>query len=130
MRNRLLTSLGLVAVLLLAGCNFFNASSTPSQDDLDELEAEIRALIGDAEASQPNQCRTIAFGAKPCGGPWTYLVYSTVSTDEQQLEELVSRYNALQAERNRELGLISDCALALRPDTALVGGRCVADTGN
>lgn len=116
----------LVVLLLFAGCEFLNLDKGSQDNDLEKLELRIHALIGDAEASTLRQCRTVGFGAKACGGPKTYLVYSITATDESELLPLVLRYNALDDERNRRLGLGSDCAFVTPPDTALVGGRCVA----
>ncbi|MGH7823170.1 MAG: hypothetical protein ACREQ9_25710 [Candidatus Binatia bacterium] len=102
------------------------AAGSDLGDRLAELEAEIRATTGNARAESLEQCRAIAFGDKPCGGPWRYLVYSTVATDVVRLEKLVADYNALDERRNREEGIASDCAFVGPPRLALVDGRCVA----
>ena len=60
------------------------------------------------------ECRYIAFGAKPCGGPWEYLIYTT-SIDTEELELLVTEFNAQEANYNETCGAISDCAVALEP---------------
>jgi hypothetical protein len=97
--------------------------------DLVAMEAEIRKRVGEARAERAESCRTIAFGAKPCGGPWSYLVYSTEATDEARLRALVEEYNAREARLNQEEGRMSDCALVARPEVELRGGRCVAVGG-
>ncbi|MDX1430731.1 MAG: hypothetical protein R3282_10600 [Rhodothermales bacterium] len=104
-----------------------NSGGGASDDDLQKLEAEIMELIGDAEASDLQFCHAIAFGSKPCGGPWRYLVYSSEHTDSTLLRSKVDRYNRLQAEINREQGLVSDCALAVKPTVGYADGRCVAE---
>ena len=38
-------------------------------------------LIGDAACKSDADCRAIAFGDKPCGGPWSYKIYSVTSVD-------------------------------------------------
>jgi hypothetical protein len=96
--------------------------------ELDSLESRIMDLIGEAPATQQSSCKTIAFGSKPCGGPWTYLVYSAEHTDEAELENLVAAYNSLQDQLNREKGLMSDCAIATEPPVTLDGGYCRAAT--
>lgn len=116
----------LTASLMAIGFLCDSGGSGTSASDLAKLEAEIMELIGEAAATEAGFCQTIAFGSKPCGGPWRYLVYSTQSTDSTLLRSKVERYNRLQAERNRELGLVSDCALVVRPETDLVDGRCGA----
>ena len=93
---------------------------------LTDLRAEVTRMIGDAACSDISQCRTIAFGAKPCGGPWQYLVYSTAITDSTALAAAVARYNVKEAELNKSEGRMSDCSMAVPPTLARVNGRCVA----
>lgn len=124
--NRLRFALPLLALLLLAfSCND-DQNTVATDERLAELEQEIQAIIEPPTASNLAQCQAIAFGAKACGGPKTYLIYSTAQTDEARLRTLVNEYNRLDAERNERLGLGSDCALVVQPDVALVGGQCVA----
>lgn len=102
------------------------AASANNAAESAALFAEIKAMVGTAAASEPAQCKKVGFGHKPCGGPESYLIYSTQGLDETQLLQKVSRYNQLiQAEQQR-LGLVSDCAVVPEPGVALVGGFCVA----
>jgi hypothetical protein len=100
-----------------------------AQQRLDSLATAINAAVGEAHAEDASQCRTIAYGAKPCGGPWRYLVYSTAATDSTRLARVVDEYNDTQDYLNRKLGLSSDCALVAEPTTALEDGRCVVAGG-
>lgn len=93
------------------------------------LFAEIKALVGTAAATEPAQCKKTGFGHKPCGGPASYLIYSTQGLDEALLLQKVSRYNQLMQAEQQRLGLVSDCAVVPEPGVALVGGFCVA-SGN
>ena len=70
-------------------------------------------------------CAYIAFGSKPCGGPWSYLVYS-ISIDVDLLKSKVKQYNKMEDEYNRKHGIASDCAIVL-PPTSLncVNDKCV-----
>jgi hypothetical protein len=88
----------------------------------------IKKEIGTPSASQLSQCKLIAFGAKPCGGPWSYLVYSTANTNESRLLELVSEFNQLEEKMNEELGIASLCNLTTKPTVGLAGGVCTAKT--
>ncbi len=90
------------------------------------LFAEIKAMVGTAAASEPAQCKKVGFGHKPCGGPASYLIYSTQGLDETLLLQKVSRYNQLMQAEQQRLGLVSDCAVVPEPGVALVGGFCVA----
>lgn len=94
--------------------------------ELATLLAEIKVLVGTAAATEPAQCKKTGFGHKACGGPASYLIYSTQGLDEALLLQKVARYNQLdQAEQERQ-GLMSDCAVVPEPGVALVGGFCVA----
>jgi hypothetical protein len=103
----------------------------PASDttDLATLRARALALIGEPRCENESQCRLIAFGSKPCGGPRQYLVYSVATTDSVQLAAAVLRYNARDAELNRLQGRISDCMMVTPPRLRVVNGRCEAVSG-
>jgi hypothetical protein len=118
----------LVAAVLL-GCAGKQPRNQEAGDSLTtaDLRQGIITQIGDAPCSSPEVCRTIAFGAKPCGGPREYLVYSTSATDSARLAGEVARYNEEQARLNREQDLVSDCSLVVEPRVSCASGRCVAE---
>ena len=70
-------SLLLIGSTFVIGCDF---AGERDRNDLSRLEAEILTMIGSAGATDVAFCRQIAFGSKPCGGPWRYLAYSTAVT--------------------------------------------------
>jgi hypothetical protein len=96
---------------------------------LDVLRAEVRAQLGDPTCTITAQCRTIPFGAKPCGGPWSYLVYSVATTDSAQLAVAVDRYTAREHELNRLEERVSDCSLVTEPEVMCADGQCVPVEG-
>jgi hypothetical protein len=93
--------------------------------DLAALLQEIRTAAGIARADDVAQCRAIALGEKPCGGPERYLVYSTLAADEARLHALVERYNAASAQRARDQDVASDCQVIEPPELGLEGGFCM-----
>ena len=111
--------------LLIFGC-------TKNSPDLDQLTIEEEAVlideeVGPAEADAADRCDMIPIGVKPAGGPWGYLVFSTEHTDREKLEELVARYNELDAERNEESGRFSTADAATKPNLILRTGSCYGD---
>jgi hypothetical protein len=104
-------------------------SEMQEREGLASMRAEIETIVG---LSGPlSTCRSIALGAKPCGGPWQYLVYSTAQTDSVLLVEKVAEYNAREADINARHGSISDCMLVVEPPLGLRDGQCaVADLGS
>lgn len=111
---------------LACGNKVVPASAPPAVDttSLATLRTRVLGAIGDPTCRDASQCRTIAFGSKPCGGPWKYLVYSTATTDSVQLDALVTEYNAREAAVNQQEGRMSDCSAVPRPRLVVVDGRC------
>lgn len=97
-----------------------------NRERLEALAKKIRTEVATPKADRVAQCRAAAFGAKPCGGPWRYVVYSTKVSDAKKLESMIGEYNALEKTINREEGRASDCAFVAEPDVALIGGVCRA----
>ncbi len=94
-------------------------------DSLNELELEIENLVNGSECGENFECRYIAFGSKPCGGPWSYLIYST-SIDTLKLERLVDRYNANEDIYNFECNVVSDCSIPNPPiDFECENNKCI-----
>ena len=102
------------------------ASQRSDTERLEELRRAIEQEIGIPAANETSQCKLIPFGSKPCGGPWDYLVYSTLKTDEARLKQLVSDFNQLQRQINEENKTLSDCAIAPQPKLEFANGVCAA----
>lgn len=105
--------------------------SAPDYGDeqLQEIKSRIERVVG-LRADEASQCRAMPIGAKPCGGPWAYFVYSASSTDEDMLKELVAAYDARQAILNRRDGHISTCDMVMPPTVALDDGICVTGSSS
>ncbi len=93
-------------------------------DSATEIAMDISALIGDSEASKLSQCSIIEIGAKPCGGPLGFLVFSKERTDSERLSGLVERFNELNKTINSEKSLFSTCDETPVPEIVLDNGKC------
>ena len=100
------------------------ANPEPEGQSLDSLRASVLGLIGEPTATNIGQCRLTEFGAKPCGGPRGFLVYSVEATDSIDLARAVASYTSEDARLNRVLGLASDCALVAPPQITFTAGQC------
>ena len=78
--------------------------------------------IGDAACDSNAQCQTIGVGAKACGGPETYLAWSTNASNPARLAELVSRHRDARSVENERSGKVSDCRVTPDPG-AICRGR-------
>jgi hypothetical protein len=131
MTHRLLASL--LAWAALASC----AQPTPSvpapstsPGEAARLEHELRTLIGPAACNSNAQCRTVAVGAKACGGPSGFLAWSTEGTDAARVTDLAARQAAAQRRENEAGRLVSNCAMVTDPGAACVAGRCRLGSSN
>ena len=93
-------------------------------EKLARMREAIEEYIGVPTCLGDDDCRTIAFGDKPCGGPWVYLIYSAATVDEELLAAMVCAYNTYNNVLNCRHGISSDCALAPKPEVGCVRGRC------
>ncbi|MGH2347944.1 MAG: hypothetical protein ACRDFT_00595 [bacterium] len=115
------------AVLLALGCRPA-PPPPPEPPDLAAHRAEVLALIGEPRCDRVEQCRATPLGAKPCGGPWRYVVFSTVTTDSIRLATAAAEYTALEAEQNRRTGAVSDCRFVAAPSLGCSRGYCVSQS--
>jgi hypothetical protein len=115
-------------VVGLAACNDEDDPFDEAADRarLDKMEAEIDDLIGEATCKDAKDCRSIAFGDKPCGGPWSYKIYSVSGLDTLQLAGLVAAHKKFNGVLNMRYGWMSDCMVVMSPNIDCVEGHCVA----
>ena len=64
----------------------------------------IEDLAATSVCNDSTECKYIALGSKPCGGPWSYLVFST-SINVELLKEKVAIYNQNEAAFNLKWGI-------------------------
>lgn len=118
-------TIALLAIVF--GCT--NNTESSKEEDLAKLTAlqeEIELLVDSGICSGNSNCEYIAFGSKACGGPKTYLVFST-SINVELLQQKVETYNALENSFNQKWGINSDCSFVLPPTRVeCINGKCVA----
>ncbi|MAZ66235.1 MAG: hypothetical protein CMF25_03925 [Kangiellaceae bacterium] len=101
------------------------------KDKREELGADIDTLLDGAKGcDSDSQCKTLAFGAKPCGGPWEYLVYSERDVDEALLIQTAEEYNRVDEEYAQLTIAISTCDEAIEPVLACIDSVCTETDAN
>ncbi|VXB17898.1 conserved hypothetical protein [Flavobacterium sp. 9AF] len=117
-------------------CVFFLSQSFQCEDQIveksrtdyiNQLQNEKQFILDYIASFSCNEnigCSSIAFGSKPCGGPWEYLAHSN-AVDIVYLTNLVTNYNALEASYNDAFEIVSDCAVVNPPSTInCIDGVC------
>ena len=108
-------SLGLLLLCLsiFSACSK-ESSSSVNIEDLNELLTEIRELASSVSCEDASEWRFTALGAKACGGPSSYIAYSS-KIDTIQFLNKVEDYTEKEKEFNIKTGAVSDCALVEKP---------------
>ncbi|RTL16717.1 MAG: hypothetical protein EKK52_17760 [Burkholderiales bacterium] len=106
----------LLCGLILQGCAGAQPSRTPvAADPLVPLWREVGVQIGDAACDSDSQCHVIGVGAKACGGPNSYLAWSSKSTQEAALRQAVERHALAQRAALAASGMASNCLYVPEP---------------
>lgn len=124
---------GSLAPLRREALTCYTHDGTPAEEALTRRMSVLAALIereiGTAACTQDVQCKAIGFGSKPCGGFWSYKIYSTADSNPARLERLVKSHNDLEAELNLLTQRFSDCRFLEAPqELRCRNQRCVADS--
>jgi len=121
----IIKTIALVAIVFSC-TNTTEITQESEKTELAILQEEIVQLITTGTCTQNTDCDFIAFGSKPCGGPWNYLVFST-TINVELLKERVATYNETETAYNIKWSVVSDC-MAIAPPTSVqcVNGDCVA----
>lgn len=119
-------------IFMYASCS--ELSPFPSDTDIEDMNIEEVAIlidnyVGNANAEQLSQCDIVPIGAKPCGGPWGYLVFSTQNSNKSVLINYANRYTELDSIRNIEEDRGSTCDITPVPDLTLQNGACRGSRG-
>lgn len=113
----LLSFMSLFVLITAMQCDEDDAPTFDCQQTLQSLmehKVTIESLAAESVCNADFECRFIAFGSKPCGGPWEFLVYST-SIDTLALINAVADYNQMEEQYNINCNAVSDCSTPQPP---------------
>lgn len=116
----------LVAAFLSLCCESLDATGSQEEErnSLNQRKLQILEFINSHTCRSDSECRYVPFGAKPCGGPWTYLAYPT-SIDTSRLFVMIRDYNTAEKTYNKKWGIVSDCSIPAPPDSVrCINGKC------
>ena len=85
------------------------------QVDTKQLYQRMQRLTEDKSCREDNECKVLAVGSRPCGGPEQFIPYSAVNTDEKLLAITNDRHTKLKQQQQQRLGLRSSCQILLEP---------------
>ncbi|WP_296704672.1 hypothetical protein [Algoriphagus sp.] len=102
-------------LFLLSSCQLINEDSrTYDLTELEELYEKIVSISESKVCTNPSQWKFTAIGNKACGGPTSYIAYSS-EINESEFLDLVAQYTKLQKEYNSKNNIGSDCSFVSPP---------------
>ncbi|MCG2780975.1 MAG: hypothetical protein L6264_08495 [Weeksellaceae bacterium] len=106
-----------------------NLSQQNDRDELSKKIKEINLLIAAEPCIDPTEWKFTAIGAKPCGGPSSYIAYPNKL--EGEILPKIQNFTAMQAAFNKKYNLMSDCAMVMPPSgIKCENGKAVLVTEN
>jgi hypothetical protein len=102
------------------------AFAIADDNKLAQMGKDIEEFAKNKACTNGDSCRTMPMGAKACGGPTNYVIYSLSKTDEKQLAEKVKQYTDLQKELNVKYNRTSDCIFLSPPTVDCLNGVCTS----
>lgn len=107
----------LLACLVAGACSHANTSGSKTLTELRQLGRAV-------DCTSDQQCKTVAVGAKSCGGPESFMVYSTANTSPEKVNAVAERYRKERELENKLSGLASDCRMLMDPGAQCRAGFC------
>lgn len=121
-------ALASLLLICIAGCT---SQAAPARSDAQPgaTLGQIRALIGSAACTDSSQCHALPVGARGCGGPESYLPWSSVQTSGNALHALAERHKAERQAQIAAKGEVSNCMFMADPGAVCRAGTCQLGTG-
>ena len=100
--------------------------AAPASDDLARVESQLDTTLTQASTcTADTECRSVAVGAKACGGPTGYRAYSSKTASPDSVEALAQHERELAAAQAKASHQVSPCFMLADPGARCVQNKCV-----
>ncbi|WP_024592230.1 MULTISPECIES: hypothetical protein [unclassified Pseudoalteromonas] len=110
------------SILLLSGCASTVTSNEQSKN-LSDLNYDLNNMVSNNSCTASFQCKVLEVGARSCGGPSKYAVYSTLNTSQEEAEQLAQQITKQENIQNKAQGL-TDCSPVLEVQSLCINHQC------
>ncbi|MDP2636683.1 MAG: hypothetical protein ACPG5Z_11360 [Pseudoalteromonas sp.] len=101
-----------------------------SREAIQAAHKQLKTLTEDLSCDTSTQCKVLPVGSRACGGPSSYLVFSTKNNDSQKVEQAAKQITTLESQFNAQTGMVSICQHLTAPATQCTSNKCVKVAGN
>ncbi|MBH0048361.1 hypothetical protein [Pseudoalteromonas sp. NZS11_1] len=110
------------SILLLSGCAS-TVTSNEQNKNLSDLNYDLNNMVSNNSCTASFQCKVLEVGARACGGPSKYAVYSTLNTSQEEAEKLAQQITKQENIQNKAQGL-TDCSPVLEVQSLCINHQC------
>ena len=104
----------------------FSSFATIPENPTDHLIKAMNVLNEqNLKCQSDNDCNTIAYGSKACGGPNGFIVISQKNRKLDQITTLANMSETVEDDYNRENNINSTCDQILAPPVKCIQRSCV-----
>lgn len=100
------------------------------KNTLSAARKKLKDMTKDKRCDSTMQCQVIAVGSRACGGPSSYVTFSTQAADLQVVKQLAHSITVLESQYNAKNRMVSICQHLTQPSTQCVENKCVKIQGN
>ena len=104
--------------------------NTVSIGDIKSAKSELNSLVSNSPCDTNSQCKVTPVGKRACGGPSSFVVYSTKTANETDILELSKVITSLESTYNAQNEMMSTCQHLAAPTTQCIENKCVKLEGS
>lgn len=95
--------------------------------ETEALWQKIQAANADTSCDTSSQCHTIGVGSRACGGPESYLAWSSKNSDGAALKALAEQHSAARRADDERAQMMSTCMMVADPGASCRESRCTVN---
>lgn len=107
-----------------------SAQAPISRETIQNTRQQLNTLIADTQCDNSSQCQVLPAGSRACGGPSSYIVYSSKTVNTDQVELLAAKITEQESKFNAQNDMMSICQHLSAPSTQCTENKCVKIEGN
>lgn len=111
------------SIFLLSGCSTTASVNSAQGQNLSALNSQLANIVDNNGCTASFQCKVLEVGARACGGPSKYTVYSTLNTPQEQAESIAKQITEQEKNQNEQQSL-TDCLPVIEVQSLCINQQC------